>query len=90
MRDIIRTGTALLLGVGLVVASGFGLFFADLSFGGISHTQQGYSCQEPPQNHECADLANQVLFWHIVQAISVLAFVAGLVLPILMWVFENP
>jgi len=86
----VRTGAAILLGVGLIVAAGFGYFFAWLSLGDISHSQQGYSCREPPQNQECSALAAQLLFWQGVQVMSMIAFVAGLLLPILAWIFEKP
>jgi len=66
---------ALLLGVGLVGAACVGILFAEIGLGDLSHTQQGYSCQDPPQNQECADLAARAQFWNGVIALAILTFV---------------
>ncbi len=85
-----RTGAALLLGVGLILAAGFGLFAAKLSLDQIGHTQQGYSCGSGTYVEVCSALGAQVLIWRVVQVMSVLAFVAGVLLPILVWIYGKP
>ncbi|HYM39195.1 MAG TPA: hypothetical protein VEY12_03480 [Thermoplasmata archaeon] len=68
---------AVLLGIGLILAAGFGVWFAPIRLYDIGHAQQGASCRVPPQSQACADLANQALLWNGVIVLAGLAFVAG-------------
>ncbi len=76
MRLVARV-LVILLGVGLMVAAGFGFLFAEVGFGQVSHTEQGYSCPNPNYAGVCTGLAAQEQFWQGVFAIAIVAFVAG-------------